>query len=207
MKLLYITASPRGEKSRTIGLSTLFLKALKEKHPDLVVENLDLFAANLPPVLGGAIDAKYAFIAGVPPGEEALKSWDEIARYANDFLNADMYLIASPMWNFTVPYRLKQYIDIIMQAGILFKFTPTGVEGLAKNKKMFVITSRGSDYGNQSPLSQFDFQEPYLRSIFGFSGITDISFIHAQPMDYSPEIGELSLEKARQEVKILAANC
>ncbi len=204
MKLLNIICSPRGEKSRTNEIAKVFLKTVEEKYPDIVIENLDLTSANLPIVLGDAVDAKYSFMAGVSPDEKSLRAWNEISRYSTEFVQADIYLISTPMWNFSIPYRLKQYIDIIMQAGTMFKFTESGVQGLAENKKMFVISSRGSDYGQGTPMNQFDFLEPYLRSIFGFGGITDISFLHAQPLDYSPDLAASVMEKARKDAELLA---
>ncbi len=187
-----------------MNVSTEFLNTLKGKYPGLIVRDLDLFKENLPEVLGGSVDAKYAFMSGGVPEEDSMKSWNEIARYSKEFLAADIYLISSPMWNFTIPYKLKQYIDIIMQAGILFSFTVNGVEGLAKNKKMICVTSRGNDYSNGSGMNEFDLQEPYLRTVFGFTGITDISFINAQPMDFTPDITSASLEKAKAEARTLA---
>ncbi len=207
MKLLHIIASPRGQKSHTLHISSEFLSALRAKYPDLEVEDLDLFTANLPDVFWGEVAAKYLLMGGGILDEEAQLAWNKIEKHSKAFLHADIYLISSPMWNFSIPYKLKQYIDIIMQAGILFKFTEKGVEGLAKNKKMFCITSRGSDYGPASGMNQLDFQEPYLRSIFGFAGITDISFINAQPMDYTPSLTEANLEKARAEARLMALNC
>lgn len=206
MKLLNIIASPRGNKSRSIAVSTELLNCLKLKYPDLVVQELDLFKMNLPEVLGGSIDAKYAFMGGGLPNEKAMTAWNEIARYAQEFAEADIYLIASPMWNFSIPYKLKQYIDIIMQAGILFNFTAEGVVGLAKNKKMFCVTSRGNDYSEGSVMNQLDFQEPYLRAIFGFIGITDASFINAQPMDINSEIAESSLDSAMEKARKIASD-
>ena len=91
-----------------------------------------------------------------------------------------------------------------MQPGILFRFTAQGVEGLALNKKMFCITARGSDYSKDTYLHQFDFQEPYLRAIFGMAGIYDISFIHAQPMDYMAEIAQQQFKKAKAEAMSMA---
>ena len=207
MKLLNIIATPRGEKSRTLTVTADFLNTLKKKYPQLEIQDLDLFKMDLPEVYGGSIDAKYAFMSGGMPDENVMNSWDEIARYAKEFVAADYYLISTPMWNFSIPYKLKQYIDIIMQAGILFSFTEKGVVGLATNKKMFCITSRGNDYSEATGMKQFDLLEPYLRSIFGFTGITDISFINAQPMDFAPGITEASLEKARGEARQLASDC
>ena len=204
MKLLHIIASPRGEKSRTLGISNEFLKALKAKNPNLIIEDLDLFKTSLPEVFGYTIDAKYALMSGGILEEKIKTSWEEVSRYSTEFLSYDAYLISCPMWNFTIPYKLKHYIDVIMQAGILFSFTANGVEGLALNKKMFCITSRGSDYSESSPMHQLDFQEPYLRSIFGLAGIRDISFINSQPLDFAPGITQPSLEKAKEEAINLA---
>ncbi len=206
MRLLHIIASPRGEKSRTLSVSNEFLNTLKAKYPNLVIEDLDLFKVKLPEVYGSAVDAKYALMSGGSLNEQSKKSWDQISEFSGNFLAHDAYLISSPMWNFNIPYKLKHYIDVIMQAGILFSFTENGVEGFAKNKKMFCITSRGNDYSPGSQMQQFDFQEPYLRSIFGLAGIYDISFINAQAMDFAPGITEANLIKAREEAKILAEN-
>lgn len=206
MKLLHIIASPRGEKSRTLDVSNEFLNVLKAKYPNLIVEDLDVFKENLPDVLGDAANAKYTLMRGGTLDEKSKTIWDQISGYSANFLSYDAYLISSPMWNFSVPYKLKQYIDVIIQAGILFNFTETGVVGLANNKKMFCITSRGSDYAAGSPMHQFDSQEPYLRSIFGMIGIYDISFINVQPLDIAPRLTEASVVKAKEEAKILAQN-
>ncbi len=206
MKLLHIIASPRGEKSRTLSVSNEFLNTLKAKYPDLVVEDLDLFKVKLPDVYGGAVDAKYALMSGGSLNEQTKKPWEQIAELSSQFLAYDAYLISSPMWNFNIPYTLKHYIDVIMQAGILFSFTEKGVEGLAKNKKMFIISSRGNDYSLGSQMHQYDFQEPYLRSIFGLAGIYDISVINAQAMDFAPGITEANLNKAKEEAKTMAEN-
>jgi FMN-dependent NADH-azoreductase len=204
MKLLQIIASPRGEKSRTLNVSNEFLKSLKAKNPNLVVDELDLFKEKLPEFLGGEADSKYTLLGGGTLKEESKTSWDKITKYSRDFLSYDVYLISNPMWNFTIPYKLKHYIDLIMQAGILFRFTENGVEGLALNKKMYCITSRGNNYSEGSQMHQFDFQEPYLRSIFGLAGIVDITFINAQPMDFTPELTQMSLNKSVEEAKLLA---
>ena len=162
------------------------MSTLKEKHSELEVKILDLFNTDLPEVLGGDLDAKYAIMGGQELNEQSKNSFSETSRIANEFLQTDIYLISSPMWNFTIPYKLKHYIDVIMQAGILFTFTKDGVEGLVKGKKMFCVTSRGSDFSSGPDMHKYGFQEPNLRSIFGFAGIYDISFINAQPMDYMP---------------------
>ncbi len=206
MKLLHIIATPRLEKSRTLQISNEFLNSEKVKHPGLVVDTLDLFKVELPKVSGEITDAKYVLMSGGSLSEQAQYDWEEVMKYSTEFLSYDYYLISSPMWNFSIPYKLKHYIDIVMQAGVLFKFTPEGVEGLAKNKKMFCITTRGSDYSSGNYMHQFDYQEPYLRSIFGLAGITDITFINAQPMDYAPEVTKMNLMNAIKDARSMALN-
>lgn len=203
MKLLHIIATPRGAKSRTLQISNKFLAEVKARNKDLQVDTLELSAMVLPPISGEVTDAKYTLLQGRELNDQAASDWATITKYAEDFLSYDCYLISSPMWNFSIPYQLKHYIDIIMQPGMLFRFTPNGVEGLAKNKKMFCITSRGSDYSEGTYLQQFDFQEPYLKSIFGMAGIVDITFLNAQPMDYSPEVAQLSMNKALEETRLM----
>lgn len=204
MKLLHIIASPRGAKSTTLSISAEFLTALKAQHPGLLVEELDLSTEKLPAVSGEIAEAKYVLMGGGTLSEPSQIAWNEIVAYSQRFLTFDYYLISSPMWNFTVPYQLKHYIDVIMQPGILFRFTEQGVEGLVKNKKMFCITSRGSDYSQGGYLNQFDFQEPYLRSIFGMAGIQDVTFLNAQPMNITPEIAASRLAHAIADAKGIA---
>lgn len=87
-----------------------------------------------------------------------------------------------------------------MQQGILFQFTENGVEGFAKDKKIFCVTTRGNDYSVGTYMNQFDIQEPYLRAIFGLAGISDITFINAQPVDIATGLNQASLDKAREQV-------
>lgn len=204
MRLLHLIASPRGENSRTLQIAEAFLVNLKKQHVDLVADELDLTQIKLPEMSAGTVDAKYTLISGGKLTPEVQTDWDMVTQFSTDFLKYDCYLISSPMWNFTVPYFLKHYIDVVMQAGILFRFTQQGVEGLALDKKMFCITSRGSDYSVGKYLHQFDFQEPYLRAIFGMAGITDITFLNAQPMDFTPEITVSTLIKAKADTQPLA---
>jgi FMN-dependent NADH-azoreductase len=97
---------------------------------------------------------------------------------------------------------LKHYIDVIVQPKYLFQYTKNGVEGLAINKKMIAITSRGGAYSSQETKPQ-DFQESYLRLIFNFVGIQDITFVNAEPMDMGKEMREKSLGNAKETVKDL----
>ncbi len=202
-KLLHIIASPREEQSRTLQVSEVFLKAFKENHPDCVVDELNLAKETIPNMSLKQLDGKYMLASGKDLSEEAKHEWKEIIRYIERFLSANIYVVSTPMWNFSIPYMLKQYIDVIVQPRHLFRYTDKGVEGLAKNKKMLVITSRGGEYTSKESLS-LDFQEPYLRAIFGFVGITDITFINAQPMDKGEEKRKQKLKEAKLAAQQLA---
>jgi FMN-dependent NADH-azoreductase len=117
-----------------------------------------------------------------------------------------VYLISTPMWNFSIPYALKYYIDAIVQPGYMFKYNEQGQPiPLVLGKTMVCVTSRGGDYSENSPLRQFDFVEPYLRTVFGFVGIYDMHFINAQPMDMSRAVREAAIERAINEARTLAA--
>ena len=109
------------------------------------------------------------------------------------------------MWNFSIPYKLKHYIDIIIQPKYLFRYTEKGPEGLVKGKKMVVVSSRGGDY-SAGGMRQYDMQEPYLRAIFGFVGITDITFINAQPMDMGPDLQKRKIGEAQATARKIEEN-
>lgn len=205
MKLLHIVATPRDKDSRTLKVSKVFLDNFRKKNPNCQIEELDLYKEELPTLTPKMIDGKYVLLTGKELTKELKDAWRDIEKCINRFLSADIYLISTPMWNFGIPYRLKHYIDIIIQPKYLFRYTDKGVEGLAKNKKMIVITSRGGDYSKESPFHAYDFQEPYLRGIFGFVGITDITFINAQPMDaMGLEVQNKKIEEAQSLAKQIA---
>lgn len=182
-KLLHIVATPRGGESRTLKVTGAFLEAFGKKYPACAIDTLNVFTEKLPELTVRQLDGKYVLLGGKDLTPELEKAWSEIIKHIERFLAADGYLISAPMWNFGIPYRLKQYIDVILQPKYLFRYTQTGPEGLVKGRKMIVITSRGGDYSAGSPFQAYDLQEPYLKAAFGFAGITDITFVNAQPMD------------------------
>jgi len=201
-KLLHIIATPRQEESRTLQVSTVFLDTFKEQHPECLIDELHLAKEELPDLSMKRVDGKYILLEGKNLFGELKESWEEILQHIQRFLSADIYLISTPMWNFTVPYMLKHYIDIIVQPQYLFRYTEGGVEGLVKNKKMIVITSRGGQYSTNETQNQ-DFQEPYLRMIFSYVGISDITFIKAEPMDMGEVLRKEKINEAQAAVKLL----
>lgn len=202
-RLLHVICTPRGLASNTGRVSSCLLEALREADDQLDVRTLDLFRADLPSVAGRNIETKYRLMTGQAPDDDAVESWSEIERTIEQFLAADVYMLTVPMWNLGIPYVLKYYIDAIVQPGYLFRYTPDGqVEPLVHGKKMIVVNSSGSDYAAEY-MRPFDFVEPYLRAIFGFVGITDITFIRAGGMDVSPDDKRAGQKSAIAEARDL----
>jgi FMN-dependent NADH-azoreductase len=197
VKLLHVIATPRGEESGTLRVSRAFLESLQDQDSELAVDVVNLYDCDLPAVTGDTIKAKYALMVGQLIDKNHVQSWRRIEALIADFLSADVYLITTPMWNLSIPYALKYYIDCLVQPGYLFRYDETGhLVPLVHGKKMICVTSRGGDYSPASPMRAFDFQEPYLRAIFGLTGITDIEFINAEPMDVTADLREGAISAA-----------
>jgi FMN-dependent NADH-azoreductase len=120
----------------------------------------------------------------------------------DELLDADVIVIGVPMHNFGVCTLLKCYIDQVVRVGRTFQFTPTGPRGLVAGKRVVVITTRGSDY-SAGPMAALDFQEPYLRTLFGFLGVEDLTFISCNGMDSGNR--ERALAEAHQTIAAIIA--
>ena len=199
-KLLHILASPRVESYST-RVAKAFLDSYRQARPDDQIEVLDLFRADIPPFHAPQAKAKYAVMAGQAPRDEAEAAWQPVIRTINHFKGFDNYVLSSPMWNFSVPYRLKQYIDVIVQPSLTFAYSPgKGYTGLVTGRPLMLILARGGVYQTGNPCETFDFQETYLRSIFGFIGFADIRTVSIQgTLQNKPEQVEADTRKAIAE--------
>lgn len=182
-KLLFIKASPRNSTSRSVAVAGSYLTALKARTPDLTTDEIDLWHETLPQFDGDRANAKLAIITKQAHTASQKTAWDEVVAIANRFITADRYLFAIPMWNGGVPYRLKQYIDIIHQPGLLFGLDPAkGYFGLLKNKKAtLVLTSGAFSQAAPSPAFGVDHHASYMRDWLNQAGVTDIDEIRYQP--------------------------
>ena len=179
MKLLHIDSSPLGGNSVSRQLTQRIVAQWRATHPGTVVEYLDL-AADAPSHL--SIDS-LGFSAG--PNAEGLSNVqrreNEVSeKLVSQFLAADVIVVGAPMYNFSVPTQLKAWIDRVAQVGRTFKYTEKGPQGLAGGKTVIVASSRGGVYSTNPALAGLDHQESYLRTVFGFFGITDIQFVRAE---------------------------
>lgn len=203
-KLLHIIASPRGANSKSNALAATYVEAAKAKNPDLEVDVLDLFAEDLPAFDGDPAAAKMTFFGDGVMDESKQAAWDKVAEITNRFVSADHYVMGVPMWNGGVPYRLKHYIDIITQPGMLFGFDPErGYFGLLENKKATVITSSGVWAPGADAKYGTDFHSNYLEWWLQTIGVSDIDLVRYQPslLTADPAAG---YAKAEAEAKELA---
>ena len=202
MKLLHVDLSILGPNSVSRQLSAEIVAAERRRHPGLEIFYRDLGAA---PV-GHLSGAHLAAAQGANPEAEPLQQDLASGQAALDeFLSADIIVVGAPMYNFGIPSQLKAWIDRLAVAGKTFRYSENGAEGLAGGKRVIVASSRGGFYGPQTPIAFLDHQENYLRGIFGFFGISDVTFIRAEGIAMGPEQRAKAIEAARSEIAGLAA--
>jgi FMN-dependent NADH-azoreductase len=187
MKLLHIDSAATGAGSVTRELTAAIVARWQEALPGLSVTHRDLDAAPLPHLTGPVLAKADPAIAEA--GERTMQ----------EFLDSDVIVIGAPMYNFSVPSTLKAWIDRVAVAGRTFRYTENGPEGLAKGKRLVIASGRGGIYGDNSPA---DFQEAYLRQVFGFLGVTDIEFVRAEGVAYSPQHRTDALEGAKAAIPV-----
>ncbi|MBR2121218.1 MAG: NAD(P)H-dependent oxidoreductase [Pseudomonadota bacterium] len=192
MKLLHIDASILGGNSVSRQVSAAVVQQLRATSTDLTVTYRDLAAKPLSHLSGEHLAAAQ----GATP-ESATVREDVAAGTAalDEFLAADIVVIGAPMYNFAAPSQLKAWIDRIAVAGKTFKYSEAGVQGLVTGKRVIIVVSRGGFYGADSPSAGFEHLETYLRSVFGFIGVTP-EIITAEGVQISPEQREKSLAGA-----------
>jgi FMN-dependent NADH-azoreductase len=204
-KLLYIQASPRAERSHSRAVADEFVKVYQAANPADEIDTIDLFTKELPPFDGLAVQAKYTIMHGKDHSDEEKDAWSKVETVIERFKSADKYVFAVPMWNFGIPYRLKQYIDLIVQPGYTFSVTPEGeYEGLITGKPTLVVYASGGEY---SEMPQVDHQKPYMDLLLGFIGLTDTKSISVAPtLMGGPDAAKASRDKAIEEARKLAGD-
>ena len=171
MKLLHLDSSALSNNSVTRELTAAIVARWQDKLPRLQVEYRDLDSQPLPHLTARSMSQ-------ADPIEAA-----DAARIMEQFLAADVLVIGAPMYNFSIPSTLKAWIDRVAVAGKTFRYTENGPQGLAGGKKVIIASGRGGIHTN----APTDFQEAYLRQVFGFLGVTDIEFVRAEGVAYSPQ--------------------
>jgi FMN-dependent NADH-azoreductase len=175
--VLHVEASPRKQRSVSREIAQAFINAYIDTHPGTQVMTLDLWSRPLPEFDLQAMDAKYAGLRGMPLNEAQEEAWDQLRELAGFLHAADVLVFSIPMWNFSIPYKLKHFIDLVSQKDILFSFDPVrGFNGLLRGKKALVSYARGLDYSPRSvtPARGLDFQSTFFESWLRFVGVHDV---------------------------------
>jgi FMN-dependent NADH-azoreductase len=175
--LLHIDSSPLYSRSVSRELTGAFVAQWKSSHPDGTVTDRDLNATSLPPINADWVSAVYT------PEEARTLQQRELLSLSDSLLaeleQADEYVFGVPMHNFGVPSVLKLWIDQVSRVGRTFSYADGKPKGLIVGKKATFIIATGGMYDAQTQMASFNFVEPYLRSVFGFLGVTDATFLTA----------------------------
>ncbi|TGX52475.1 FMN-dependent NADH-azoreductase [Sphingomonas gei] len=206
VRLLYVSASPRKAASASIAAADIFFAALEETGGEILVDELDLWRAHLPEFDGARIAAKYAKLAGREPSGAEAGAWQQMRTLVSRFAAADAVVVATPMWNFGIPYKLKQWIDLITQPGLTFAFDPdTGYSPIIRPRPAFVIMSSAGDYSKGPSFGRPDLATPYLEAALPFLGLGPISIEKIGPTAGPPEVTSSANALAIARLKTCAA--
>ncbi|TAM94977.1 MAG: FMN-dependent NADH-azoreductase [Rhodanobacteraceae bacterium] len=186
MKLLHIDSSVLGDNSASRRLTSAIVARLRAEHPGVEVTRRDLATQTLP-----------HFTPVLAEGHPCVQRNAEVL---DEFLAANIVVIGAPMYNFTIPSQLKAWIDRILTAGKTFRYTENGPEGLAGGKRVIVASARGGIY-SEGPAAAIDFQETYLRHVFGFIGIPDLEFVRAEGLNLGSAQREAALTRAHAQIE------
>lgn len=195
MKILQINSSARAENSHSTRLTNFLVERLRAIHPYATLDLRDLGRTPHPMLDETALQALFS------PAEQ--RSPEQAARVALDdaliaeIQAADVLALGVPMYNFGVPAQLKNWIDAISRAQVTFRYTNQGPEGLLKGKKVYVALTRGGLYRN----TPNDTQMPYLKTVLGFLGMTNVQFVYAEGLAKGAQEQEDALASAYSQIE------
>jgi FMN-dependent NADH-azoreductase len=197
--LLQINASIRAGAGVSSTLADQFVQAWQAAHPGATVKIRDLAATSVPHLDATRFDAFLSPPAQRTAEQQAVVDFSDTL--IGELKGADTIVIGLPMYNFGIPSQLKAYFDHIARAGVTFRYTAQGPEGLLTGKHAYVFATRGGRYAG-TPL---DSQSPYVRDFLAFLGIREVEFVYAEGLHLSPEAKSASLERAAGDIARLAA--
>ena len=199
VKILQVNSSARREASHSTQVANRIVERLRNEAPDAALCVRDLSADPHPVLDEAALGALFTPPAQRTPEQAARVALDDalIAQVQA----ADVIVLGVPMYNFGVPAQLKNWIDAIMRAGVTFRYTAQGPEGLLKCKKVYVALARGGVYRG----TPADTQVPYLRTVLGFLGIDDVQFVYAEGLNMGDEAQRQGLASALEQIGELVA--
>jgi FMN-dependent NADH-azoreductase len=204
-KLFHLTCSPRAESESSAG-AQVFLDRFREARPDWDIDEMNLWRDHLPEFDGSILDAKYARMNGRNFTDVERDAFAVAESIAVRFALAERVLISTPMWNFGIPYKLKQWLDIINQPGLTFRFDPArGYLPLLKDRPTVVILASGGDFVTGMNRGRIDMATPYLREALRFIGVSDVRFVPIGPTTGPAEPIRAARDGAHRRLAEIAA--
>jgi FMN-dependent NADH-azoreductase len=198
MKILHLISSPRGAASFSIKLGNAVVEKLQAENAESTVKVHNLIDTPFPHLEEAHLNSFFTPAESRSPEQaEAVKHSDQAVA---ELFDADTIVIGVPMYNFGIHSTLKAWIDHIARAGITFRYSEKGPEGLVKNKKIYLAISTGGVY-SEGPMKSYDFTEPYLRAVLGFLGMTDITAFRVEGVNM-PDLKDSALEKAIEKITL-----
>lgn len=197
MKILHVNAGLFGDNSVSTQLSGKVVARLQKENPSATVIHRDLASD---PV--SHLDAEILMAASTDEQDRSERQQQELAvteQLLEDIFAADILVLGAPMYNFAIPSQLKAWVDRIAQAGRTFRYTENGPEGLLTGKRAFIASARGGFYA-EGEASALDHQESYLKTVFGFVGISDITVVRAEGVNISDSQREESIQAASKDI-------
>jgi FMN-dependent NADH-azoreductase len=203
-KLFHLVCSPRADSESSAG-AQVFLKGFRKARPDWDVDVMNPWKDHLPDFEGDILEAKYARMSGRAFTDTQRDAFADAERIAMRFALADRVLISTPMWNFGIPYKLKQWFDVIVQPGLTFRFDPSqGYLPLLKDRPTLVILASGGDYITGMSRGWTDMATPYLREALSFIGVKDVRFVPIGPTTGPIERIQAARQSAHRRIAQIA---
>jgi FMN-dependent NADH-azoreductase len=190
--ILIVDSAATGEASVSRKLTRALADTLQRRDPAARIVHRDVGAAPIPHLTEATVPAIRAGIVDSPEAERALALSNELVAELKD---ADVIVIGAPMYNFGMPSTLKAWFDHVLRAGITFRYSESGPEGLVTGKKAIVVEARAGLY-SEGPAAAMDSQEPHLRTLLGFMGVTDVAFVRAEKLAFGPEAAAAAIAEA-----------
>ena len=195
MKILQINSSARAESSHSTRLANALAERLRAAQPQAEFSVRDLGRTPHPMLDEVALQALFSPAEQRTPEQAARVALDDAL--IAEIQAADVVVLGVPMYNFGIPSQLKNWIDAISRAQVTFRYTANGPEGLLTGKKVYVALTRGGLYRN----TPNDTQTPYLKTFFGFLGMTDVQFVYAEGLAMGPEAEQNALASAYTQIE------
>lgn len=205
-RLMHIEASPRGARSASTLAAQHFIDLLRERDPALRVDHLALWDTDLPPLDGDALAAKYAVLGRQPHSGAQAQAWAAIGQLIEQLDAADKIVLSTPMWNMSLPYKLKHYIDLVTQPTLSFGFDPaTGYSPLLAPRPTMLIVASAGDFSSGESWGRPDMATPYLKLALSFIGLAEARAVAVAPTAGPPDQIDVGRQRAHAALRAAAS--